>query len=92
MSTTTHPEVRPQDRPLQEDVRYLASALGQVIKRLEGEPVFKAVEELRSACRDRRRGESGAADLDTLLGRVSDLPLAVAAPVARAFTLFFFLI
>jgi phosphoenolpyruvate carboxylase len=73
-------------------VRYLASALGQVIKRLEGEPVFKAVEELRSACRDRRRGESGAADLDTLLGRVADFPLPVAAPVARAFTLFFFLI
>ncbi|MEO6599254.1 MAG: phosphoenolpyruvate carboxylase [Polyangiaceae bacterium] len=92
MSTTTHPEVRPQDRPLQEDVRYLASALGQVIKRLEGEPVFKAVEDLRSACRDRRRGESGAADLDTLLSRVADLPLPVAAPVARAFTLFFFLI
>jgi phosphoenolpyruvate carboxylase len=92
VSTITLPEVRPQDRPLQEDVRYLASALGQVIKRLEGEPVFKAVEELRSACRDRRRGESGAADLDTLLGRVADFPLPVAAPVARAFTLFFFLI
>ena len=73
-------------------MRYLASALGQVIKRLEGEPVFKAVEELRAACRDRRRGESGAADLDTLLGRVADFPLSVAAPVARAFTLFFFLI
>ncbi len=73
-------------------MRYLASALGQVIKRLEGEPVFKAVEELRSACRDRRRGEAGAADLDTLLTRVADLPLPVAAPVARAFTLFFFLI
>jgi len=73
-------------------VRYLASALGQVIKRLEGEPVFKAVEELRSACRGRRRGEAGSADLDTLLGRVADLPLPVAAPVARAFTLFFFLI
>ncbi len=92
MSPSNHPEVRPQDRPLQEDVRYLASALGQVIQRLEGEAVFKAVEDLRAACRGRRRGEATAADLDTLLGRVSDLPLAVAAPVARAFTLFFFLI
>jgi len=73
-------------------VRYLASALGQVIKRLEGEAVFQAVEDLRSACRGRRRGEATAADLDTLLGRVAGFPLEVAAPVARAFTLFFFLI
>ena len=92
MSLATHLEVRPQDRPLQEDVRYLASALGQVIKRLEGDAVFQAVEDLRSACRGRRRGEATAADLDTLLARVSDFPLEVAAPVARAFTLFFFLI
>jgi len=77
---------------LQEDVRYLASALGQVIKRLEGDAVFQAVEDLRSACRGRRRGEATAADLDTLLARVEALPLEVAAPVARAFTLFFFLI
>jgi len=73
-------------------VRYLASALGQVIKRLEGDAVFKAVEDLRSACRGRRRGEATAADLDTLLARVADFPLEIAAPVARAFTLFFFLI
>jgi len=92
VSLATHLEVRPQDRPLQEDVRYLASALGQVIKRLEGDAVFQAVEDLRSACRGRRRGEATAADLDTLLARVSDFPLEVAAPVARAFTLFFFLI
>ncbi len=92
VSLATHIEVRPQDRPLQEDVRYLASALGQVIKRLEGDAVFQAVEDLRSACRGRRRGEATAADLDTLLARVADFPLEVAAPVARAFTLFFFLI
>jgi len=92
VSLATHLEVRPQDRPLQEDVRYLASALGQVIKRLEGDAVFQAVEDLRSACRGRRRGEATAADLDTLLARVADFPLEVAAPVARAFTLFFFLI
>jgi len=92
VSLATHPEVRPQDRPLQEDVRYLASALGQVIKRLEGDAVFRAVEDLRSACRGRRRADATAADLDTLLARVADFPLEVAAPVARAFTLFFFLI
>ncbi|MEO8905248.1 MAG: phosphoenolpyruvate carboxylase, partial [Polyangiaceae bacterium] len=92
MSTSHHPEVRPEDRPLQEDVRWLALALGQVIKRLEGDAVFQAVEDLRSACRGRRRGEATAGDLDTLLARVSDFPLNVSGPVARAFTLFFFLI
>jgi phosphoenolpyruvate carboxylase len=92
VSTSNHPEIRPEDRPLQDDVRWLALALGQVIKRLEGDEVFQAVEDLRSACRGRRRGEATAPDLDTLLVRVSDLPLKVAAPVARAFTLFFFLI
>ncbi len=54
--------------------------------------MFQAVEDLRSACRGRRRGEATAADLDTLLTRVTALPVEVAAPVARAFTLFFFLI
>jgi phosphoenolpyruvate carboxylase len=62
-----------------------------VIRRLEGEDVFRAVEDLRRQSRDRRRG-SGATSLDALLESVDALPLDKAAPVARAFTLFFFLI
>ena len=36
------PTARPQDRPLREDVRRLASALGRVIARLEGQATFEA--------------------------------------------------
>jgi len=83
---------RPEDRPLHADVRFLASTLGKVVRRLEGEDAFDAVEDLRRACRARRRGEHGAPSLDDLLARVDAMPLGTAAVVARAFALFFLLI
>ena len=70
----------------------LAGKLGDVIRRLEGEACFRAVERLRKACRARRREEADAPTLDELLEEVRALPLDIAAQVARAFTLFFFLI
>ncbi|MGC4095396.1 MAG: phosphoenolpyruvate carboxylase [Polyangiaceae bacterium] len=85
-------EVRAEDRPLHEDMRYLTAVLGRVIRRLEGEEVFRAVEDLRTSSRDRRRSAGGAKALDALLAQVDALPLDKAAPVARAFTVFFFLI
>jgi phosphoenolpyruvate carboxylase len=85
-------EVRPEDRALHDDMRYLAGVLGGVVRRLQGEPAFRAVEELRTLCRDRRRGDPAAPTLAQMLERVDALPLELAAPVARAFTLFFFLI
>ncbi|MEZ4320900.1 MAG: phosphoenolpyruvate carboxylase [Myxococcota bacterium] len=85
-------EVRDQDRPLHRDVRDLSSALGRVIRRLEGDAVFEAVETLRLACRARRREEDGALGLPELLARVDGLEVDVAERVARAFTLFFLLI
>ena len=86
------PETRPEDLPLHDDVRLLASTLGAVIRRLEGEDAFQAVESLRRASRARRRGQPDAPSLDELLKRVDTLPLETAATVARAFTLFFLLI
>ena len=85
-------DVRPEDRALHEDMRYLGSVLGGVVRRLQGEATFQAVEELRTLSRDRRRGEPGAPTLEAMLARVDALPLDLAAPVARAFTLFFFLL
>jgi phosphoenolpyruvate carboxylase len=85
-------DVRPEDRALHDDMRYLASALGGVVRRLQGEDVFRAVEELRRLSRDRRREDAGAPTLAQMLARVEQMPLSIAAPVARAFTLFFFLI
>lgn len=83
---------RAADRPLREDAGWLASALGRVIRRFEGEAVFDAVEGLRRAARARRKAEAGAQTLEALLARVEAMPLEVAAPVARAFTLFFLLV
>jgi len=83
---------RPEDRPLHDDVRALASTLGRVIRRLEGDLAFDAVESLRADCRARRLGEPGAPDLAALAARVDALPLATLATVARAFTLFFLLV
>ncbi len=85
-------EVRTEDRALHEDMRYLGGVLGGVVRRLQGEPTFRAVEELRTLSRDRRRGDPGAPSLEAMLERVDALPLELAAPVARAFTLFFFLL
>lgn len=84
--------VRPDDRPLHDDVRKLASTLGRVISRMEGASAFDAVESLRAACRARRRGLPDAPGLEELLVRVEAMPLETAAVVARAFTLFFLLI
>src|ERR1044071_4412106 len=86
------PSIRREDVALHEDVRWLAGALGRVIRRLEGEDAFNTVETLRTACRARRRGDPDAPSLDDLLSRVSHLPLEAAATTARAFTLFFLLI
>src|SRR2546421_9650924 len=64
--TTTHltaavplppPVARAQDGPLRQDVRWLAATLGRVVGRLAGEETFRAVEELRRACRGRRSEE-----------------------------------
>jgi phosphoenolpyruvate carboxylase len=84
--------VRREDVPLHDDVRWLAASLGRVIRRLEGEPTFQAVEGLRKACRARRRGDPDARSLDSLLAEVEALPIERAAVIARAFTLFFLLI
>jgi phosphoenolpyruvate carboxylase len=80
------------DRSLHGDVRWLASALGRVIRRLEGDRCFEAVEGLRTSCRARRRGEEGAPSLQNIFSEVQELDLSTAAKVARAFTLFFLLI
>jgi phosphoenolpyruvate carboxylase len=85
-------DARPEDRALQDDMRWLASLLGRVIQRLQGDAVFRAVEELRVKNRARRRGDPTAPSLQELLATVDALPFEIAAPVARAFTVFFFLI
>src|SRR5216110_2951092 len=86
------PVARPQDAQLRQDVRWLAATLGRVVGRVAGEDTFRAVEELRRACRARRLGVPGAPDLDALLARTRALPPETARLTARAFTVFFILI
>jgi phosphoenolpyruvate carboxylase len=86
------PATRDEDLPLHEDVRWLAAALGQVIRRLEGDAAFETVEALRRATRSRRHGEPDAPSLAHLLQLVDALPVDRVAITARAFTLFFLLI
>lgn len=86
------PSVRREDIPLHEDVRWLAAALGRVIRQLHGEEAFEAVESLRVATRARRHGDQDARSLEALLAQVEQLPLGLCAVTARAFTLFFLLI
>jgi phosphoenolpyruvate carboxylase len=86
------PDVRDQDVPLHEDVRRLGDSLGRVIERLEGKEAFDVVDTLRRNCRSRRRREDGAPQLADLIEGAAELPLDLAAVVARAFTLFFLLI
>lgn len=79
-------------RPLHDDVRWLANTLGQVVRRIEGEAAFEAVEQMRAASRARRMGAPGAPDLAALRARAQGMSLPVATVVGRAFTLFFLLI
>lgn len=83
---------RPQDSPLRADIRLLATTLGQVIRRMEGEAAFEAVECLRKACFLRRRRPDREYSLESLLEILSGLSLSHIGIVARAFTLFFLLI
>ena len=91
-SDTLAVATRKEDLPLHEDVRWLAGALGRVIRRLEGDEAFTIVERLRVATRARRHGESDAPTLDGLLKLIDGLSVAQCAMASRAFTLFFLLI
>lgn len=95
MNTNPHthpPVVRDEDIPLHQDVRWLASALGQVIRRLDGEEAFWTVENLRRGCKARRHGDSDAPSMNDLLSSVEKLSPKECEIVTRAFTLFFLLI
>lgn len=82
----------PQDafEQLRADVGFLGSALGTVLRELEGERLFDLVESVRAGTKQRRAGQDGAAD--ALQERIAALDLATAERLLRAFTVYFQLI
>ena len=82
------------DRPLRRDVRWLGRLLGEVLIDLEGEPLFALEERIRKLAIHRRRGpreERGAAAI-ALQTALAGLTSEQAAPVIRAFSLYFRLV
>ncbi|MEX2542298.1 MAG: phosphoenolpyruvate carboxylase [Trueperaceae bacterium] len=77
---------------LRADVDFLGSALGNVLKELEGEQLFDLVERVRSLTK-RLRGEPDRSDLkEELQALLAGLSLDSAERVLRAFTVYFQLI
>ncbi|MDZ7705968.1 MAG: phosphoenolpyruvate carboxylase [Trueperaceae bacterium] len=77
---------------LRNDVDFLGSALGQILKELEGERFFNLVEEVRHLTKELRQDPDNRAarnELDTLLAGLS---LSEAERLVRAFTVYFQLI
>jgi phosphoenolpyruvate carboxylase len=76
---------------LRADVDYLGSALGNVLKELEGEHLFDLVERVRSLTK-RLRHDPARAEQAELQELLAGLSLADAERVLRAFTVYFQLI
>lgn len=80
-----------KQKPLREEVRFLGTLLGEVLREQGGEILFNTVERIRLLTRELRRHytEEREKELETLVASL-DLPLAL--QVARAFGLYFQLV
>ena len=81
------------DAPLAADVRLLSSLLGNTIRRVDGEDVFNAVEQLRSLAQRRRgvRQDPEPQLTAEIVALVRSWPLWLAAEVGNAFLTYFLL-
>jgi phosphoenolpyruvate carboxylase len=73
-------------KPLREDVRLLGELLGDTLRALEGEALFARVEEARALAKRAHTGDEAA--FESLADRLSEMPIAAAVPIARAFSHF----
>lgn len=78
-------------RLLAGDVDFLATALGDVLKELEGERLFQLVETVRGLTKRLRAGAGDGAS-DELDGLLASLDTATAEKLVRAFTVYFQLV
>ena len=84
-------EVRERFRGLRDDVDFLGSALGTVMRELEGEAFFNLVERVRALTKG-LRAEPDAEGREELFELLSSLSLSEAEKLLRAFTVYFQLI
>jgi phosphoenolpyruvate carboxylase len=73
-------------KALRDDVRLLGDLFGDALRSLEGEALFQLVEDARALAK--RAHASDPTAFQELAGRLSDLPLVSAVPIARAFAQF----
>jgi phosphoenolpyruvate carboxylase len=73
-------------KPLRDDVRLLGELLGETLRSLEGEALFARVEEARALAKRAHAGDDAA--FAALADRLSEMPIAAAVPIARAFSHF----
>ncbi|HEV2985479.1 MAG TPA: phosphoenolpyruvate carboxylase, partial [Vicinamibacterales bacterium] len=73
-------------QPLRDDVRLLGELLGDTLRAHEGEALLGRVEEVRALAKRAHAGDPLA--FEALADRLGDLPIAAAAPIARAFAHF----
>jgi phosphoenolpyruvate carboxylase len=93
-SSPASPLRREIDRPLRRDVRWLGRLLGEVLIDLEGEELFLLEEKIRKLAILRRRGprEQRGQAARELQSTLAGLTSEQAAPVIRAFSLYFRLV
>ena len=73
-------------KALRDDVRQLGRLFGRTLRHLEGDLLFALVEEVRALAK--RAHASDPSAFEQLADRLSDLPIAAAVPIARAFAQF----
>jgi phosphoenolpyruvate carboxylase len=73
-------------KPLRDDVRLLGTLLGDTLREQAGVELFEAVETVRGRAKDARSGDSR--QLEALARDLAETPMALALPLARAFSHF----
>ena len=77
---------------LRSDVDFLGRSLGEVLKELEGEPLYTLVEEVRNITKEVRSNPDADGLREQLRTRLAKLSLDEAERLLRAFTIYFQLI
>jgi phosphoenolpyruvate carboxylase len=73
-------------KPLRDDVRLLGELLGDTVRQLEGDQLFRTIERVRALSKRAHNGNPD--DFSMLAGELSQLPIESALPLGRAFAHF----